>query len=60
MAHSVSSSLTAALRGNPRPLPAIVVGGFIVGVLDLTYAILVYSPTTPFSSRKQSPVECWA
>src|SRR6266567_2535253 len=47
MAHSVSSSITASLRGNPRPLPAIVVGGFIVGVLDLTYAILVYSPHQP-------------
>lgn len=30
-----------------RPFPAIVVGGLIVGVLDLTYAILVYSPRRP-------------
>ena len=30
-----------------RPFPAIFVGGMIVGVLDLTYAILVYSPKRP-------------
>jgi hypothetical protein len=47
MADSVSGSLAACLRTKPRPFPAIVVGGFIVGVLDLTYAILVYSPKMP-------------
>jgi hypothetical protein len=47
MADSVSSSLKASLRGNPRPLLAIVVGGFVVAVLDLAYAILVYSPYKP-------------
>ncbi len=30
-----------------RPLTAIAVGGLIVGALDLTYAILVYSPRHP-------------
>jgi hypothetical protein len=30
-----------------RPLPAIFVGGLIVGILDLAYAILVYSPNNP-------------
>lgn len=34
-------------RSKPRPFPAIVVGGLIVGVLDLIYAILVYSPHNP-------------
>jgi len=31
----------------PRPFPAIFVGGLMVGVLDLVYAILVYSPDRP-------------
>jgi hypothetical protein len=30
-----------------RPLPAIFVGGLITGLLDMTYAILVYSPKNP-------------
>jgi hypothetical protein len=30
-----------------RPFPAIMVGGLIVGILDLTYAIAVYSPHDP-------------
>lgn len=33
--------------GHPRAVPAILVGGFIVGVLDLVYAIVVYSPGAP-------------
>lgn len=37
----------AALLTRPRPFPAILVGGAIVGVLDLIYAILVYSPHKP-------------
>jgi len=37
----------AAIRREPRPLLAILVGGLIAGVLDLSYAILVYSPTNP-------------
>jgi len=32
---------------HPRPLPAIAVGGLIVGILDLVYAIVVYSPRHP-------------
>lgn len=32
---------------HPRPLPAIFVGGVIVGVLDLLYAIVVYTPEHP-------------
>jgi uncharacterized membrane protein YagU involved in acid resistance len=30
-----------------RPFPAIAVGGLVVGVLDLAYAIVVYSPRQP-------------
>src|SRR5215472_17733851 len=37
----------APAQAKPRPLPAILVGGLIVGVLDLTYAIVVYSPQKP-------------
>ena len=36
-----------AAAAQSHPLPAIFVGGLIVGVLDLTYAILVYSPRAP-------------
>jgi hypothetical protein len=32
---------------HPRPFPAIVVGGLIAGMLDLAYAIAVYSPQEP-------------
>lgn len=31
----------------PRPIPAIFVGGLIAGALDMTYAMLVYSPKAP-------------
>src|SRR5262249_55255655 len=31
----------------PRAFPAIVVGGLITGVLDMSYAMLVYSPKAP-------------
>ena len=47
MADAISSALAAPLSGNPRPLPAILVGGLIVGVIDLVYAIVVYSPQKP-------------
>src|SRR2546425_12141170 len=47
MTDSVSRGLAVSLEANPRPFAAIVVGGFIVGVLDLTCAILVYSPQKP-------------
>ena len=32
---------------SPRPIPTIFVGGLIVGVLDLAYAMVVYSPHHP-------------
>ena len=47
MTDAVSSTLATPLLATPRPFPAILVGGLIVGVLDLTYAILVYSPKRP-------------
>lgn len=47
MAESVSSALGTSLSATPRSFPAIIVGGLIVGVLDLLYAILVYSPHKP-------------
>ncbi|HEX7253302.1 MAG TPA: hypothetical protein VF376_10505 [Thermoanaerobaculia bacterium] len=46
-------SATAAARpavsmpSRGRPLPAILVGGLITGLLDMTYAMLVYSPKNP-------------
>ena len=46
MADFASSSFAASLA-KPRPVPAIFVGGVVVGVLDLIYAILVYSPRKP-------------
>lgn len=46
MANGVSSIL-AGLSVNGRSFRAVVVGGFIVGVLDLAYAIVVYSPKQP-------------
>jgi hypothetical protein len=39
------NALTTSDR--PRPIPAIFVGGLIVGVLDLAYAIIAYSPHAP-------------
>ncbi|HKS68054.1 MAG TPA: hypothetical protein VJR26_12510 [Candidatus Acidoferrales bacterium] len=45
MATSVSGNLRAVEKS--RAFPAIVVGGLIVGVLDLAYAIIVYSPRRP-------------
>ncbi len=47
MEDSVNGGLAASLSANQAPLPAIFVGGLIVGVLDLIYAILVYSPRQP-------------
>ena len=38
---------TSAFSPAPRPFPAIMVGGLVVGVLDLAYAIVVYSPNKP-------------
>src|ERR1700719_3232351 len=44
MAKSMNGSLAASSLAHSRPFPAIILGGLIVGVLDLTYAIVVYSP----------------
>jgi Protein of unknown function (DUF1440). len=45
MADVVSAGM--AVFAKPRALLAVTVGGFIVGVLDLAYAIVVYSPQKP-------------
>lgn len=45
--HSVDHGPAPSLSVSARPLEAIGVGGFIVGILDLAYAILVYSPKQP-------------
>jgi hypothetical protein len=47
MADSIRDSRANFLIAGPRTLPAIFVGGFIAGVIDLMYAILVYSPKHP-------------
>jgi len=47
MATSISDGFAAAASVQPRPFPAVAVGGLIVGALDLAYAILVYSPREP-------------
>lgn len=43
----VTSAFGNSLAATGRPIPAIFVGGLIVGVLDLAYAIIVYSPGKP-------------
>ena len=47
MANSMNGSPAVRSFAPSRPLQAISVGGVIVGVLDLAYAILVYSPKHP-------------
>jgi hypothetical protein len=47
MTNSMNGGLISSFVPHPRPLPAIVVGGLAVGVLDLVYAIAVYSPEKP-------------
>jgi hypothetical protein len=47
MAEGVSAGLALSANAKPLFLPAVVVGGLIVGVLDLSYAIVVYSPGKP-------------
>src|SRR5260370_7965289 len=47
MATSIRDGFAAAASVQPRPFPAVAVGGLIVGALDLAYAILVYSPREP-------------
>jgi hypothetical protein len=46
MAASVTTSSRPSVV-TTRPIPAIAVGGLIVGVLDLAYAIVVYTPKHP-------------
>jgi uncharacterized membrane protein YagU involved in acid resistance len=38
---------TSAISHAPRPVPAILVGGLITGTLDMTYAMVMYSPKAP-------------
>jgi hypothetical protein len=47
MTNSMNGSLISSSIPHPRPFPAILVGGLMVGVLDLVYAIAVYSPEKP-------------
>ena len=47
MAESARTVFPRSSLANQRPVLAIVVGGLIAGVLDLTYAIVVYSPHHP-------------
>jgi uncharacterized membrane protein YagU involved in acid resistance len=47
MANSMQPGLAASSSAHPRAFPAVVVGGLIVGVVDLLYAIAVYSPRHP-------------
>lgn len=47
MANSVGSAFATSLPMISRPFPSIFVGGLIVGVIDLLYAIVVYSPRKP-------------
>lgn len=47
MADWISGTAAASPSPKPHPFLAIFVAGFIVGVLDLAYAILVYSPKKP-------------
>lgn len=47
MADSIGGAFATSLPMVSRPFPAIFVGGLIVGVIDLLYAIVVYSPRKP-------------
>src|SRR5450755_4109715 len=47
MTNSMNGGLEALSFGHPRPLPAIVYGGVVVGAVDLAYATMVYSPRRP-------------
>lgn len=47
MTDAVSGAMAVPLSVAPRPFPAIFVGGLIVGVIDLLYAIVVYTPHKP-------------
>ena len=43
----MSASVAGSPVTRPKALPAIFVGGLIVGTVDLLYAIIVYSPRHP-------------
>ena len=43
----MSNGIAPLLTTTPQVFPAVFVGGLLVGVLDLTYAIVVYSPHKP-------------
>jgi uncharacterized membrane protein YagU involved in acid resistance len=47
MANSTQAGIVGSPSAHPRAFPAIVVGGLIVGAMDLVYAIAVYSPRDP-------------
>lgn len=47
MANSMKGDLTAPYAARSQPFLAVLAGGLIVGVLDLVYAIAVYSPHNP-------------
>jgi len=47
MGNSMQAGLAAPSSERPRAFPAIVVGGLIVGAVDLLYAVAVYSPRHP-------------
>jgi len=47
VANSAGSAFATSLPMISRPFPSILVGGLIVGVIDLLYAIVVYSPHKP-------------
>ena len=47
MADAQAAHSPASMPASSRPLAAILVGGCIVGILDLLYAIVVYSPKRP-------------
>ena len=47
MADPIGSGSATSPTVGSRAFPAIFVGGFLVGVIDLAYAILVYSPKHP-------------
>ena len=43
----MQATIAASSSVHPRAFPAIVVGGLIVGAVDIVYAIAVYSPRHP-------------
>jgi uncharacterized membrane protein YagU involved in acid resistance len=47
LANAQAAALSASRPAESNPLKAILIGGLIVGVIDIVYAILVYSPKAP-------------